>query len=251
MIKTMTTKEFSQKTKENPMSIHINPIGLFRMARSNEERFFKFNSFLQEVEINNGNVAIPTYSYSFVKNEIYNQNETASSLDKASEYLRVQNKSKRTSDAMFSYLLFGKSFSNRHFTSKNYASFGEKSLIEDIYQKNGYLGAIGGVIEHLTEIHFLERKLNVDYRFDKQFSGVIIDQNSKEEEQTITYYCRDLESDYTPSFLQLKQDLKESNLIETWYIKEYNLKIEVIKFHDVFNFIKKKIKLNPQYLWKK
>ena len=250
MIKILTTKEFSKKTKENPMSIHINPIGLLRMGISNEERFSKFNSFLQEVERENGNVAIPTYSYSFVKNEIYNQNETPSSLDKASEYLRTQNRLKRTSDAMFSYLLFGKSFSNRHFISSNYASFGEDSLIEEIYLKDGYLGAIGGVVEHLTEIHFLERKLNVNYRFDKQFSGVIMDQEGKEEEQVITYYCRDLESDYIPSFLQLKQDLKESNLIEIWKIKEYNLKIEVIKFKDVFNFIKKKVELDSQYLWK-
>lgn len=250
MIKTMTVKEFSKKTRDNPISVHLNPIGLLRMGKSNEERFFKFNSFLKEVEKNDGNIAIPTYSYSFVKNEIFNQQETPSSLDQASEYVRTKNRLKRTADPMFSYLLFGQSFSSRYFTPESYASFGQNSLIEEIFLKDGYLGSIGGVFEHLTEIHFLEKKLNVNYRFDKEFSGITVNQNAKEEKQSIIYYCRDLESDYIPSFMQLKHDLKKNSLIEIWHIKEYNLKIEVMRFKDIFEFVKDKIKLDSKYLWK-
>ena len=61
---TMTSLALSHKTKSNPLIVHINPVGLFRMARSNKERFEKFNIMLNEVQNNGGNIAIPTYSYS-------------------------------------------------------------------------------------------------------------------------------------------------------------------------------------------
>lgn len=109
------------------------------------------------------------------------------------------NSLKRTVDANFSYLLFGNTFSDKHLVVDNYNSFGKDSLIEEVFSKEGYLGAVGGVLEYLTEIHFLKRNY-VDYRFDKEFSGEIIDHNGLMSKQNIIYYCRDLKSDYDASF---------------------------------------------------
>ena len=188
------------------------------------------------------------YSYTYTKNEVYDILNTPADLDEVSEFLRMNNKSKRTADANFSYLLFGDKFSNKHFKVSNYSSFGEGSLIEEVFNKDGYLGAIGGVLEYLTEIHFLERKLNINYRFDKDFYGTSIDANRCKVNNKITYFCRDLNLNYVNSFVQLKKDIKENDLIETWTIPIYNLKIEVIKIRILFNFIKKKLAVDPKYL---
>ena len=248
---TMTSLALSHKTKSNPLIVHINPVGLFRMARSNKERFEKFNIMLNEVQNNGGNIAIPTYSYSYTKKEVYDVLNTPSGLDKISEYLRVNNKKKRTTDANFSYLLFGNGFPGKHFTVPNhYSSFGEESLIDDVFNKDGYLGAIGGILERLTEVHFIEKKLNVDYRFNKLFTGLSIDKNGKKTNSKITYFCRDLDSDYVVSFVRLKNDIKSQGLVKTWIIAEFNLKIEVVKIREVYNFIKEKLLENPKYLWK-
>ena len=246
----ITIIDLAKKTKNNPLVIHINPIGLLRMAKSNEERFYKFNFLLNDIQDKGGNIAIPTYSYSCVSGDVYDVMNTPSQLDEVSEYLRINNKSKRTIDANFSYLLFGNDFSSKHFKVTKYSSFGENSLIEDIFLQDGYLGAIGGILEYLTEIHFLEKKLNVNYRFDKEFTGITIDKDNIEHKQTSIYYCRDLQSNYAVSFVQLKQDLKEAGIIETLFVKEYNLKIEIVKFKDIYNFIKNKLPNYPKYLWK-
>jgi aminoglycoside 3-N-acetyltransferase len=246
----ITIKELSDNTKNRPIIIHINPLGLLRIGLNNEDRFSNLNVILNQIQSNGGNVAIPVYSYSYAKNEVYDILNIPTTLDEVSEYLRKNNKTKRTIDANFSYLLFGNDFENKHFSVSDYSSFGEGSLIEEVFDKDGYLAVIGGVLEYLTEIHFLEKKLNVNYRFDKVFSGITIDKNGNKINNKMTYYCRDLDSSYSSSLAQLKKDIKLTGLIKIWKLKEFNLKIEVVKIQELLNFVKEKLEKDSKYLWK-
>jgi aminoglycoside 3-N-acetyltransferase len=245
----MTMSTIVKKTKYNPLILHINPIGLLRIGDNNESRFEKFNTILNNIQNAGGNIAIPTFSYSYAQNKLYDMINTPSNLDEVGEYLRKKNVKKRTIDPNFSYLLFGNNFSNRHFDITNCSSFGNDSLIDDVFLKDGYLGAVGGALEYLTEIHFIEKKLEVDYRFDKKFKGVTISNSGKRKQTTTTFFCRDLNLNYTVSLVQLKQDLIKEKLIEKWIIDDFNLKIEVVKFKVIYDFIKEKIIDNPKYLW--
>jgi aminoglycoside 3-N-acetyltransferase len=247
----LTIEEMSYKLKSNPLMLHINPIGLFRLASDNPQRFSKFNLILNKVKNSGGNIAIPSYSYSYTKNEIYDMENTPSDLDSISEYMRINNATKRTADANFSYLLFGDFFSDKHYKVSNYSTFGKGSLIEDVFNNNGYLGAIGGALEYLTEIHYLERKLNVNYRFDKDFHGISIDGNGDNINNKITFFCKNLDYDYLVSFARLKKDIRMEGLVRTWNISEFNLKIEVVKIRDLYAFIKEKLLLDEKYLWEK
>jgi aminoglycoside N3'-acetyltransferase len=242
----LTIQEVANNTKYEPLIIHINPLGLFRMGDSNKERFLHLNIVLNKIQKNGGNIATPAYSYSYTKNEIYDIKNTHSSLDEISEYLRKNNKIKRTIDPNFSYVLFGNGFSNRHLVMSDYSSFGEGSLIDEVFNKDGYLGAIGGALEYLTEVHFLERKLNVAYRFDKVFKGISIGNNGKNNNNKVTYFCRDYS--YLPSFIKLKKDLLSSGLVSVWKITDLNLQIEVVKIQELYLFIKEKLEFNSEYL---
>jgi len=247
----MTISTVASKTKNNPLIIHINPVGLFRLGHNNEERFNKFNTVLNDIQNSGGNIAIPTYSYSYAQNKLYDMRNTPSNLDEVSEYLRKKNVIKRTMDPNFSYLLFGNNFSMRHFEIADSSSFGSDSLIDDVFMQDGYLGAIGGALEYLTEIHFIEKKLGVNYRFDKKFKGVTISHNGKKKHTANTFFCRDLSSNYAVSLIQLKHDLIEQKLVEEWIIDDHNLKIKVVRFRVIYDFIREKIIKNPKYLWEK
>ena len=246
----ITIKELSGNTKNRPIIIHINPLGLLRIGLNNEDRFSNLNIILNQIQSNGGNVAIPVYSYSYTKKEVYDILNTPTTLGEVGEYLRKNNKTKRTIDANFSYLLFGNDFKNRNFLVSDYSSFGEGSLIEEVFDKDGYLAVIGGVLEYLTEIHFLEKKLNINYRFDKVFSGVTIDKSGNKINNKMTYYCRDLDSNYSSSLSQLKKDIKLTKLIKIWKLKEFNLKIEVVKIQELLKFVKEKLEKDSKYLWK-
>ena len=247
----MNISTVASKTKNNPLLIHINPIGLFRLGHNNEERFNKFNNILNDIQNSGGNIAIPTYSYSYAQNKLYDMRNTPSNLEVVSEYLRKKNILKRTIDPNFSYLLFGNNFSTRHFEISNSSSFGSDSLIDDVFLQDGYLGTIGDdPLRHLTEIHFIEKKLGVDYRFDKKFKGVTISNSGIEKHSTTTFFCRDLSLNYIVSWIQLKHDVNAEKLVEEWIIDEHNLKIKVIRFRVIYDFIREKIIENPKYLLK-
>ena len=61
---------------------------------------------------------------------------------------------------MFSYLMYGSFFDERHKEVCDYDTFGKGGLIDDIFKAGGYLCAIGGVLEYLTELHYIENILN-------------------------------------------------------------------------------------------
>ncbi len=250
-MKEVTIKELSSCLRYAPLMLHINPVGLIRLGTDNIERYFNLNIILNNIQKNGGNIAVPCYSYSYTKDEIYDICSTKSTLNEISEFLREKNISKRTADANFSYLMFGDGFSSKHLSVSDYSTFGEGSLIEEIYNKDGYLGAIGGALEYLTEIHYLERKLNVSYRFDKIFKGVSVNTNGEIINNQLTYFCRDLEADYSVSFVQLKKDIRLEGLVKIWKLEEYDLKIEVVKIQELYGFIKEKLLNNPKYLWRK
>jgi len=247
----LTLQEVSNNLKDSPLILHINPMGLFRLANDNHQRFSKIDLILNKIYKYGGNIAVPSFSYSYTKNELYDILNTPSDLDSISEYLRSNNAEKRTSDANFSYVLFGKSFSDKYCKPMDYSTFGSGSLIDYVYDNNGYLGAIGGALDYLTEIHYLEKKLNVDYRIDKDFYGVTIDKYGNKIKNKITYFCKNLDYEYLVSFAKLKEDIRNIGLVENWHISEFNLKIEVVKIQELYDFIREKLIIDERYLWKK
>ena len=143
----------AEKTLNQPMAIHINPIGLYGLGRNNEERLLVFNELLLCIENRGGNILIPTYSYSYTSGEIYDFLHTPSKVDVVSEYLRINNCFKRTYDPMFSYLQFGCFFDARHYVVRDHNSFGQGSLLDELFEADGYIASLGDVLRYWTEIH--------------------------------------------------------------------------------------------------
>ena len=88
-------KELASCLRRAPLMLHINPVGLIRLGANNIERYSNLNVILNNIQKNGGNIAVPAYSYSYTKKEIYNIRNTPSDLNEISEFLRVNNKGKR------------------------------------------------------------------------------------------------------------------------------------------------------------
>ena len=248
----LSISELSQLTKESPLVIHTNPSGLIRLGNNNNERLERFNTIINKIEEMNGNIIIPSFSYSFLgQKEVFDIKHTPSKIDYASEFVRTKNPNKRTSDPNFSYLIFGKALDLTAKYTKNINTFGKKGLIHDLFINNAYLCAVGGALEHLTELHYIEKKLKVEYRCDKKFSGIIRDYYGKESFEEVTYFCRDLNSEYIASFLKFKEDIRKSNIYKKIFLKDYKLRLEVVRFKDCYYFLKDKLNLYPKYCWGK
>lgn len=241
----------AEKTKSNPAFIHLDMLGLAKLGRNNVDRLNEFCDLLEKIEKKKGNICIPAYSFSYTKNEDYNILKTPCvNVGAVSEFIREIHPERRTIDAIFSYMIYGDKISGKHFEISDYETFGKGSVMEEVFNLDGYIWAIGGVFKNSTEIHFIEKMLRVSYRYDKIFKGIIIDKDGKPHNQQITYFCKNFDYNLWYDFKNLENDLREDGLIETLKVEDYPLFISGIKFRTLFEYIDKKIREDSKYFLK-
>ncbi len=244
-------KLLAEKTRENPAFIHLDMIGLTKLKNSNDERLKEFEEIISDAVRSGGNICIPSYSLSFTRDEIYNMLSTPCvNVGAVSEYIRNMNRERRTVDALFSYIVLGSKISERHFDVRDYESFGGNSIIEEVFNMDGYVCSIGGVFKNSTEIHFIEKLLEVNYRFNKIFSGQITDPGGNKYDQRITYFCKKFDYNLWYDFKGLENDLRNDGLLETISVEGFPLFISGIRFSLLYDYIEYKIRKDMNYFIK-
>lgn len=134
---------------------------------------------------------MPSYSFSFCNEEIFDRVNTPSSMGALNEYLRIKHKWLRSCDPLMSNILYGK---EHHLVTKiGKQSVGEGSTF-DLLSRSGlkvkflFLGP--RISDCFTYMHFLEAMEGVPYRYDYSFNGTIIDGERKYKDQ-YTLFIRD------------------------------------------------------------
>ncbi|MBT0831072.1 AAC(3) family N-acetyltransferase [Campylobacter lari] len=136
-----------------------------------------------------GTLIMPTFTYSFCNNEIYNNLESKSKVGLLTEYFRTKwHGVKRTNDPIFSFAIKGAK--EKLFLHNTTSCFGDNSVYDVLAKENGKIILFGMDNNGLTFSHFIEEKAKVSYRYYKNFSGIIIDHNKKMYESNINYYVR-------------------------------------------------------------
>jgi aminoglycoside 3-N-acetyltransferase len=239
--------KITQLSSSKPIVLHIDFIGLYRVGDTNEERLKNFSNLMEILGKNSQPIAIPSFSYSYTDNQVFDIKNSPSKTGYVTEYLRKNSAAKRTIDGIFSYLTYSDLFDSRHYEVDDYESFGKNGIAGEIFSKDGWIGAIGGVFRHATEIHFLERLLGVSYRFDKYFSGQTIDEKGESRQNDIKYFCRK-DMNIRPDFRNFEADLKKEGLMQTWQFEAPEIEIEAVKIRDAFELLKTKIAKDEHYL---
>ena len=161
-------------TTDDNIFVHSN-IGYFGKMENAENKNDYCREFLEsvlDVIGINGTLVVPTFSYSFCNNEVYDKIKTDSVCGIFSEYIRKKSNSSRSDDPNFSIAAIGK---NAGLFTKDCAaySFGKNSFWERFHRKDGKICNFN-LDSSSTFIHYVEKSLNVEYRYDKPFSGTSI-----------------------------------------------------------------------------
>ncbi len=136
-----------------------------------------------------GTLIMPTFTYSFCNNEIYNNLESKSKVGLLTEYFRTKwCDVKRTNDPIFSFAIKGDK--EKLFLCNTTSCFGDNSVYDILAKENGKIILFGMDNNGLTFSHFIEEKAKVSYRYYKNFSGTVIDHNKKIYKTNINYYVR-------------------------------------------------------------
>lgn len=121
------------------------------------------------------NIIIPTFTYSFCNKEVYDVQNSRTSMGALNEYIRKQQGRYRSMDPLLS-ISVPDCLKNK-FNELSDHSLGEGSGLDIVHNlgevKFLFLGIPMGSC--FTYLHYVEKMLDVPYRFDYPFEGEIID----------------------------------------------------------------------------
>lgn len=231
---------------EDSIFVHSNlkSFGKINNQISRDEFIGCFVEALKQAIGDSGNIIVPTFSYSFCKKEVFDPENTPSSVGALTNYFRKLSGVKRSIDAIFSVAVFGPD--KDYFIDVGMNCFGEGSIFEKLYEKNVKIVFLGETFD-MTYIHFIEQRYGVPYRFIKEFKGQI--KFGNELKEFIFYYNvwpLDIKIGYNlegiADFLNDKGVLRKEKL--------GNSKIRVVSAVDAFDAIADGLKENIKFLLK-
>jgi aminoglycoside 3-N-acetyltransferase len=203
-----------------------------------------FVSALKKILGPKGTVLIPTFSYSFCKNKIFNPNKTKSEIGSFSESFRLSNIGSRTDHPIFSFYIFGNK-KKYYLNSNNKTCFGKKSIFDLFMKDNGKICGLGcGFANMMTFLHYIEESFKVKYRYQKIFKGNII--NDKKKFIYTLYFVRSLNKKIIYDYSKIEKELH--NEIKYTSFGRYNL--ITIDAKNLFKFIYNKLKNDSYFLLK-
>jgi len=177
---------------------------------------------------NEGTIIMPTFSYSFDRNEAFDVNNTQSTVGALTEFFRKQDDIIRTSHPNHSVAIWG---SNKYDLSNiGKDTFDENSIFGKLHKLNGKIVFLGAPFQSCTFIHYIEQMHKVPYRHMKNFGGKVII-NGSEHEEEISFYTK--YSVFFSSFSRLEKHLLEKGIMKNIKVGAGN--IMAVECKDLFD----------------
>ena len=158
-------------------------------ARNAEELCEGLASAFWEVIGSEGTLVVPTFTYSFCKREEFDPLMTASACGLFAEWVRNQSGARRSHDPIFSVAALGP-LADELTANVPLECFGPGSFWERLINRGGLVCNFNVFELGSTLFHYIERRLDVPYRYDKVFPGVIRSHGVTHRTAAI-YFCQD------------------------------------------------------------
>ena len=232
--------------KNDNILIHSNMGGMYQFKRESslenicESFFLSLKNYIGP----KGTVLIPAYNYKFTKGKKYNRFTSPSEVGELGNWLIDKFPLNRTLDPVFNHFVFGR-YKSRIFNCSIDEAFGEKSIFNLIFKKNFKIICFCCSPKVITFLHFIEKKFQVNYRYNKIFLSKIF-KNKKNKLLRYKYYVGKKNIDYS---------IKEKKVIIA--IKKKVVKANFGRFacycistKNLYKSIQQKIKKTDDYLIK-
>lgn len=125
------------------------------------------------------NICFPTFTFSFCNGKDYNVTKSKSKMGALNEFVRKQEYAVRSIDPLMSVTLVGNNKSLVENIEHN--SVGVGSTFDQLHHHKNVKFLFFGVsaAKCFTYTHYIEERIGVPYRYNRQFSGTIINGNQQ------------------------------------------------------------------------
>lgn len=191
---------------------------------------------------NKGVLIIPTFNFDFCKGKPFHATETQSTMGVLSEEFRKILIRNRTWHPVYSFILYG-NFPKEILLKKNYKAFGDEPVFNFLNENNGKIAILDLPDQNsMTFYHFVEDKLNVNWRYHKEFYADYYNfDNQIIKNEKASIFVRKIEKNF-----EILTDVKEMQKIlfnKRLYVSKKNSieGLRSIKANIVFEEVKKVI----------
>lgn len=169
--------------------VHSQLYSLGMAAMPREEYLSRIIKVLKEAVGENGTIIMPAFSYSFCKKQVFDVQESRSTVGLLTEFFRNSEDVSRTVHPIFSFSVWGRR--KEEFLDISADAFSMKSVYGKMIESNDKMVLLGAD-KGYTIYYLAEERVGVSHRFFKSFSGIIRD-GKREYEWTVPYYVRYLD----------------------------------------------------------
>jgi aminoglycoside 3-N-acetyltransferase len=142
------------------------------------------------LDLGAGTLLVPTFTFSFCNGEDYDVRLSRSKMGALNEYVRKLPEAQRSVDPLMSSALVGEKKRLVEGIGKN--SVGEGSTFDLLHREDDVLFLFLGVrpAKCFTYSHYVEERLRVPYRYNRPFSGRIVDDAGRTYSDTYQLFVR-------------------------------------------------------------
>ena len=135
-------------------------------------------------------MVFPSFSFSFSNHEVFDIKKTKGRMGALNEYIRKLPGTVRTLEPQMSFVIVGDNKDIGRINGRH--SLGTGSVFDNLHNTENVRILFFGpeLSQCFTHMHYVEEQLAVPYRYNKDFSGTIIDDNGNVYEDTYTLFVK-------------------------------------------------------------
>jgi len=194
-----------------------------------------------------GTLIMPTFNFVFNQGKPWDVRKTRSKMGALTEVVRMDPRAKRVFHPFYSFAILG-----RHaemLGSLRYKSAYERnSVFGKLRDLDGKIMVIGlSYNNSMTFFHHIEQMEGVDYRFIKQFTGQVTDENGNTYTDTFEMLVRDIDKGVMTMVDPMGALMEQAGIIQSKRIGEADVKL--MKANEVYAFTAREMKRDPHLLY--
>ena len=194
-----------------------------------------------------GTLIMPTFNFDFNKGAAWDVRTTPSKMGVLTELVRLDPRARRVFHPFYSFAILGKHA--EALGSLRYKSAYERnSVFGKLRDLDAKIMVIGlSYTNSMTFFHHIEQMEGVDYRFLKQFTGEVTDENGDTYTDTFEMLVRDIDKGVVTEVDPMGALMEQAGVIRSARIGEADVKL--MKANEVYAFTAREMRRDPFLLY--